>query len=258
LPSAAKLASTSPATAANGTTVNTGRTSLASMRVIGNNGLPITSGYSVNLLAGTLLWTDVTGYSQPVTVQHTIEHVAVVAGLPTAASVTLNQALTRDFPAGSVLSSALVLGTLQAAVGDDFSQQTWTDVWSDARIGNAIAPQYDQITYPIVVTNKGAVTDRWALVFTTTTAYRVLSEALGQIGTGDINTPLALTNPATGVPYFTLSQYGWGLGWAAGNVLRFNTAGANAPAWAIRTILPSAPTTQSDAVTLAVRGDINV
>ena len=50
----------------------------------------------------------------------------------------------------------------------------------------------------------------------------------------------------------------WGSGWAAGNVLRFNTTGANAPVWAARAVLPSAPSSTPDSLTIAVRGDVNV
>lgn len=245
------------ATPTNGATVNAGRTNLAGFRVVGADGVAITAGYSVNLAAGTLLWTATAGYATPVTVYNSIEHVAAVAGLPAADNVLLNQPLTRDFPVGSVLSSALVLDTLQASAGDDFSQATWTGVWSDTRVGDAITPQYDQLAHPILVKNNGAITDRWALIFTTTSAFRVVSESLGQIATGDIYSALAPVNPATGRPYFTLAPEGWGLGWSNGNVLRFNTRGANAPVWAIRVIQPSAVTTGSDSMTLAARGDIN-
>jgi len=172
--------------------------------------------------------------------------------------ITFNRTLTRAFPAGSKVSSTLGLGDLQATVGDDFSQSTWADVWSDTRIGAAISAQYDQVAAPIVVNNRGATTDRWALIFTTASTFRVVSEALGQITTGSINSVCAPVNPATGQPYWTLSDMGWGLGWSAGNVVRFNTTGANFPAWVCRSVLPSAPSASADYLTLAVRGDINV
>lgn len=245
------------ATYANGNTVNCGRTNLASVRVIGSNGAGILTGWTVNLATGILTVVDISGWAQPVTVRHTIEHMAVVSGVPTAQSVLLNRPLTREFPSGSRLSSALVLGDLTGQVGVAFSQQTWTEVWSDSRIGGGISAQYQQLSNPITVSNIGAVNERWAIIFTTSSAFRVIGETLGQITTGDINSVLSPINPATGQPYFTLAALGWGGGWSAGNVLRFNTRGANYPVWVARVVRPSAPSSAPDSLTLAIRGDID-
>ena len=38
------------------------------------------------------------------------------------------------------------------------------------------------------------------------------------------------------MPYFRLPALGWGNGWATGNVLRFNTIGAQFPVWVVRTV----------------------
>lgn len=163
----------------------------------------------------------------------------------------------RAFPAGTLISSAIVLGDLAAAVTDSYSQATWTDVWSDALIGTSPVAQYQQNTHPIVVANNGAITERWALIFTNSTAFRIVGQESGQVGVGTINEVCAPDNDATGYPYFTIAKEGWGGGWAAGNVLRFNTVGANAPIWVARCVLPSAPNATSDSLMLSVRGDIN-
>ena len=248
-------ADTAPATAVNAGTVNCGRTGLASVRVFGNNGQAIATGWTVDLTTGIITWTDVSGFSQPVRVRHAIEHVAVVSSAPSLQSVRLNRAPLRDFVAGSTLSSALLMGDLQALAGASFSQANWTDVWSNSRIGDVILPQYQQVAHPIVVTNPGAVTERWAFIFTSSTAFRFVGETLGLIATGDVNSPFAPVNPATSAPYLTVAATGWGT-WSAGNVLRVNTQGANAPIWPIRTTLPSVAT-GLDSITLALRGDIN-
>lgn len=369
-------ASTSPATATNGGTVNCGRTGLARAVVVGSDGKTVTTGsYSVNRATGVVTTTDVTGWLQPVTVKHTIEDVLGLqrTGLPeirqtasataetvtrgpfalsaqvtmysgrpnvgrikvysrtgqditdlsyaqsngtgdiivsryfvldltagTAAfnllpaspllstfiashspvtlvasgtgtdttvtptqpqanpnQLTFNRGVSRDFPAGSFVSSVLLLGDLQAQTGAVWSQATWTDEWADTRIGSAIAAQFNQAGYPIVVDNRGAVTERWAVIFTTSTTFKLVGETLGQIATGDINTPFAPANPATGQPYFTVPLLGWGTGWSAGNVLRLNTHGANAPMWAARIVMPSPPSDTPDSLTLAIRGDID-
>ena len=363
-------AEVSAAIYANGNTVNCGRTNLASVRLIGADGLGIYSGWSANLATGIVTVTSISGWSQPVRVRHTIEEVLgcsrtgypevsggsagtgvseatapftlsagltmyggrpnvgalrvlsktgqdisnltysyasgptfvsgvrvfnidLAAGTATFAStdvaaliashspvtltvsgtysalstasaaqstlnrVTFNRALTRAFPSGSMLSSMLFVGDLQAGAGQSFEQETWGQVWADTRIGPVIAPQYNQAGHPIAVNNAGALTERWAITFLTSTTFRVVGETLGQIATGDVNTALAPTNPATGQPYFTLAAAGWGSGWSGGNVLRFNTRGANAGVWVARATLPSAPSSTPDSLTVAIRGDID-
>lgn len=249
----------SPQTVSNGQTVNTGRTLLSRLRVIGNDGLEITSGFTRNLDAGTVTFTNVAGFSQPVTIEHRIEDEALCAEAQITGDLRLTRPLTHSYPVpGSYVSSALVVGTLQSASQDGFSQEAWTNVWSDIAIGNPILAQYDDTTNPIQVTNAGAISERWAVIFTSNTSFILVGEQVGQIITGNTASTLAPVNPATGVPYFTLLPAGWGSGWVAGNVYRFNTTGANFPLWVARTVLqsPTAPP-GTDQMTISVRGDID-
>ena len=86
-----------------------------------------------------------------------------------------------------------------------------------------------------------------------------MGESIGQVGTGSVNTVTAPVNPATGVPYFTIAVLGWGSGWAAGNVLRFNTKAANFPMGIARTTLQGPAVAQgSDQAVLRLMGDIDV
>jgi hypothetical protein len=87
---------------------------------------------------------------------------------------------------------------------------------------------------------------------------RVVGENVGQILTNvSINAPIAPNNPQTGVPYFSISDLGWGGGWAVGNVLRFNTAACGGPAWTARTVLQGPPSVESDKYILALRADVD-
>ena len=246
-------------TVSNNQTVNCGRQLLARIRVFGNDGVEITSGFTRNLDAGTATFTNVAGMSQPVVIEHRIEDEALCADAQITGDLRLTRPLTHNYPAGtSHVSSAYVVGTLQAAAQDAFSQNTWTDVWSDVRIGNAILAQFNDTDHPIAVTNAGAVSERWALIFKSNSTFDVVGEALGLILQGTTAATLAPVNPATGVPYFTLQPAGWGSGWAAGNVVRFNTKGANFPLWVARTVRQSpsaAPGT--DQMTISIRGDID-
>jgi hypothetical protein len=80
---------------------------------------------------------------------------------------------------------------------------------------------------------------------------------VGVIALGNTSTDCAPLNPATGSPYFTLPALGWGNGWAAGNVLRFNTIGAQFPVWIVRTVQQGPETVTDDAFTLLIRGDVD-
>jgi hypothetical protein len=113
-----------PAAQANGSTATAGRTNASRLRVIGNNGVvhasfvlnqpaPSGVGCTANLAAGTVAFTDVSGMSQPLTLEHRIEEMSVVASI-SGNTLTLNRALSRAYPAGTRVSSLLMLGDLKA------------------------------------------------------------------------------------------------------------------------------------------------
>lgn len=249
-----------PQAVTNGQTVNVGRTRLARLRVKNNVGVRITTGFTANLDAGTVTFTAVAGYAQPVTIEHRVEDEALASEVQITGDIRLARALTHVFPANTTkVSSAMLVGTLQAASTESFSQLTWTAVWSDIRIGTAIVAQYNQAVYPIVVTNQGSTAERWALIFQSSTTFNIVGEEAGVVATGSVNAITAPVNPATGVPFFTIPILGWGSGWQAGNVLRFNTKAANFPLWVARTTLQSpAAAPGTDQMTLSIRGDIDV
>ena len=248
---------TAPVTVANGDTIDCGRNRIARARLIGSDGETISTGYTADLDAGTLTFTDVTGYVQPVRVEHRIEDGALVTDAQINGRLALARPLTHDFPLGSWVSSALLIGDLQARVSTVFDQVTWTNEWSDTRIGTDTLANFDSVNYPIEVTNDGAITQRWALVFTNTTSFNIIGESLGLIGSGTTNTVTAPLNPSTGVPYFTINPAAFGGGWATGNVLRHTTIAADGNVWVVRTIKPGPRETDDDRFTLILRGGID-
>jgi hypothetical protein len=251
---------TSAATVSNGQTINVGRTRLSRARVIGADDQTITAGYTTDLDAGTVTFTDVAGYSQPVRIEHHISDAALVSSAQINGTLRLNRRLTHDFPLGSYVSSALVIGNMFARVSSLFDQATWSEsapVWSDDLQGGAAGATYNSIDYPPTVTNESAVTERWALVFNTTTTFRIYGEHLGLIGTGNTSADCAPLNPNTGEPYFFLDRLGFGSGWAIGNAIRINTVGALAPLWWLRVIQQGVATEASDSATIMALGDID-
>lgn len=215
--------------------------------------------YTADLDAGTLTMAtplDLTGYTAPYTVRHRIEEENLVSRTQIDGTLELSRPLTYAHDATSYVSSALVFGDLQARYTNLFDQQTWTGVWSDNLIGNAASATYDDLNHPLEVLNNGAVNERWRIDFTSATAFNVVGEHLGIIATGNTSTDLAVINNLTGKPYFVLRAAGWGLGWAAGNQLRFNTLGATGSVWAARTILSGA-SVSGDAFVVERRGDVD-
>lgn len=250
-----------PQTVTNSQDINLGRTRVADVRVIGNNGVEIITGFTVNKVTGHIVFSAVGGYSQPVTITHRVEDMATVVRVLPTGEITLSRPLSHTFPsATSFISSALVVGDLHARVHAAFAQSTWLGNWLDALDPGSSTPiaSYNSALAPPEITNKGGIKERWAIIFTTSTSFRVVGEQVGQIITnGSTAFDCVPNNPATAVPYFTLRATGWGSGWSAGNVLRFNTDGATAPFWIVRSIVPSDPFVGQDKITVAVRGDID-
>lgn len=218
--------------------------------------------YTVDFNAGSVtvpVGSDISALAQPFTVEHRIEDELMLMRADISGKLDLVAGLTHNYPAGtSYVSSKLRKGDLFARAFGYIEQTSWTGVWSDELIGGAPTANFNQIDFPIEVTNRGAITERWAVIFTGATQVRVVGENVGQILTNvSITAPIAPLNPQTGAPYFVISELGWGGGWAAGNVLRFNTAAAGGTAWAARTVLQGPPTVASDAATLAFRADVD-
>jgi hypothetical protein len=253
------------ASVSNGQIINCARVRLSRVRVVGHDGSVIHAGYTSDLEAGTVTFTNVTGYSQPVTIEHRIEDMAVVRDVQISGEISFTRALTHEYPlaspgdptSGSFVSSALVAGDLFARVSLVFDQATWNGTWSDVLSGSSATATFNNTQYPIRVTNRGALTERWIVRLTNSTSFEVIGENVGVIATGNTSADCAPNNPATGAPYFILPALGWGNGWATGNVLRFNTIGAQFPVWVVRTVQQGPESVPDDNFTLLIRGDVD-
>lgn len=249
--------SVGPFTLANGQTKNCGRVRLSRVRVLGSDGAVINTGYTADLEAGTVTFTDVSGYAQPCTIEHRIEDMVQVSDAQINGRLTFTRQVTHTYPVGSVVSSALIAGDLRARVSALFDQATWSGAYADTQVGSSATATFNDVLAPITVSNVGASTERWAIHFTNSISFNVIGENVGQIATGNTSTNCSPINPATGSPYFTIPATGWGSGWAAGNVLRFNTVGALFPVWVVRTIQQGPETVTNDSFTVLIRGDVD-
>ena len=250
-----------------GQVVTLSRDHQVSMTVVGSNDVPIKPDQVViNKEAGSLLFADPLVLNDandnplvpPLKVIDRIEQMSVVSDVQINGDLSIIAPLAWDFPVGTTVSSAVVYGDLQARTKHIFTQRTWSSSspnWRPVGQGAATTAQYNLVNYPIAINNKGAIEGKWALVFTGTTAFQIVEEKLGIIGAGSTASNAAPVNPETNTPYWTIDKDGWGTGWASGNVLRFDTEGALAPLWLVRTTLAGQGTRQDDQFTLQVRGD---
>jgi hypothetical protein len=218
--------------------------------------------YEVDFNAGEItvpVESDITGYDQPFTVHHRIEDELLCARADISGALDLVAGLTHDYPADtSYVSSKLRKGDLFSRAFNYLERTTWTGDWSDTLGGSEPTASFNNIDFPILVTNWGAITERWAVIFTGATLVRVVGQNVGQVLTNvSITEAIEAINAQTDVPYFSIPPLGWGGGWAVGNVLRFNTQAAGSPAWTARTTLQGPATGASDSATLAFRSDVD-
>ncbi|TCB67388.1 hypothetical protein E0H88_12730 [Acinetobacter sp. ANC 4216] len=193
----------------------------------------------------------------PLTVKYRYQDMGLIRDVQINGQLTFTKPLTHNYDAvDTIVGSALVIGDMQARYTRKFVQGSWSNAWADEPSSSILA-NYNDSLYPLQVTNKGAIQERWALIFTDAQSFRCIGEYSGQIGTGSVNVDFAPINPVTGVPYFIIKKEGWGAGWANGNVLRFNTVAANFPVWVIRTVKQSEPAVLSDQFQIMLRGDID-
>ncbi|WP_285259253.1 hypothetical protein [Halopseudomonas bauzanensis] len=251
-----------------GQTVTFDRAYQADVEVVDGKGVPMSPAqYSTDREAGTLKWADPVRLvdaednmlTPPLTIRERVEHMTVCTEVQITGAVSFGSPLPWNLPADeTMVSSAVTWGDLQARVYRWFTQQTWNQGapnWGDTPIGNATTAQYNQLNYPIEITNMGAIAGKWALVFTSATSFNVVEQQLGVIATGNISADCAPINPATSVPYFTIRAAGWGTGWASGNAVRFNTDACLGPMWVVRTVISGQGTVDDDKLKLQIRGD---
>lgn len=187
---------------------------------------------------------------------HRVDDMALCTEARIDGTLQLAQPTYHEFPAADTwVASAVYLGDLQGRVKDWDSYSTDPgDYESEGSISNA---QYNLIAYPIAIDNRGSVSERWKIKFTSSTAFELYGEQRGLVATGSTASSFSPTNPQTGTPYFTIEADGWGSGWQVGNTVRFDTDAAAAPLWLIRTVLPGEATVDDDQLKIELRGDHN-
>lgn len=209
--------------------------------------------FSVDSSAGTVtLNSDFSGFTAPFILSDTISELALVTAV-SVNTVTISTALSREYPIGSSVASVQILGDLQARVGKVRDMTSWANNWD--LDGDAAQGTLNTVDYPIEVTNAAAVNEDWAIVFTSSTAFRCVGKRIGQIATGDTLNDFAPINALTNQPYFVIRSGAFGAGWNPGEAIRFATIASAKPVMPIRTVQAGHSQINTDRAVLAFRGN---
>ena len=245
-----------------GQVVTLSRQNVNLIELYDNDGVYVTEtgNYSSDLTDGTITFEDpldLSAYASPFHAITRIEDMVIATDVQITGHIAVSQPLQHDYPADETLvSGVLPIGDVQARIYNEFTDSSWGNVWQDTRKYSPTTAQYDLVNYPIIVTNRGSVRERFACIFTSTSVVNVVGEHLGVILSGaPIGGDISPINPASGQPYFTIRKEGWGSGWATGQVLRFNSDAGNYPIWFCRTTQQGPATENNDHYCIQIRGD---
>ena len=218
--------------------------------------------WDYDLAAGTITWRtplDLSSYKMPLSVNHAQEERNRITQADIDGTLTLLFAMGRNYPiADTYVSSVLIGGDLQVRVSVPFTQRNWNNKWSDEPVGDLLLNKLNIRDYPMILTDDGAINERWLIRMTGTSTFELYGETLGFVKRGDTLTDLAPINPASGKPYFTIPKQAFGADapWAAQDIIRFNTWGTLLPILVLCAVQPNPnPPTGTDGYTMCLYGD---
>lgn len=218
--------------------------------------------WSYDLANGTITWAtplDLSGYELPLKVMHAKEEKNVILETDIDGTLSLRFALRHDYDTADTYVSGVLVGKdLDVKHSVPFVQRNWDNQWSNERVGEPILNRLNLKDYPMILTDDGAITERWAIVFTSSTQFELYGETLGFVAKTDTLQDLAPINPSTGKPYFTIPKQAFGndAPWATRNIIRFNTEGSLIPFWVLRAVQPTNTTQDGeDGFTMCLFGD---
>jgi hypothetical protein len=215
--------------------------------------------YTVNAVDGTIDFSadlDLTGYTTPLDLELRWHDLSLVAEAQTTGLITLQSPLTHNYSDAAKISALLMHGDLKARVTNLFEQHTDSGSWADALVGDAPTGggRYDDVAYPVYVTNEGAIRERWRIKRRSDSNWDVIGETLGVITVWNGSTTLeARRLPSQPHPYFTIQALGLGAGWSTGNFIQFETYAAQGPFWVLRTVRPGQASVSEDSIRLRHR-----
>lgn len=249
-----------------GQTVQLDRQNLDRICIMDNKDKPVLATlWDYDLDAGSITWEtplDLSGYELPLKVMHAKEEKNRILQVDIDGTLTLMFPLRHDYPIeDTYVSSVLIGGDLAVRTSVPFTQSNWDNVWRDTPNGEQLLNSLNVKDYPIVLTDDGAITERWLIKFTSGSQFELYGETLGFVIKTDTLQNLAPINPSTNKPYFTIPKEAFGgsqgqAPWQTQNVIRFNTTGTLLPFWVLRAVQPTSAKQQGeDGFTLCLFGD---
>lgn len=255
---------TLPTPVVNGTAYPLGRNRVASVVLRDAVGTRLPGAlYEVDRTAGTITVkpaSDISTYALPLAAEHRVQDELQVLSADISGKLVLAGALSHNYPVpGSGVSSKLRQGDKFARVFGYADRTTWLTTWDATHAGTDIGTaSFNSVDFPIGITNRGAITERWAATFVNTTQVRIVGEGVGQVLTAEpIAGLIEAINPQTSAPYFSIPAAGWGGGWSVGNVLLFETQAAGAPTWIARSVQPGGTEVLDDSATFAYIANVD-
>ncbi|OPH38419.1 hypothetical protein [Moraxella equi] len=246
-----------------GQTIQLDRTDLDRLCITDSTGKAVNAElWDYDLEAGSITWTsplDLSDYALPLFATCTWEEKNRIHGVDIDGTLTLIFPIKRDYPLeDTYVASVLIGGNLQVRASVPFTQRNWTNIWQDTRIGDEPLNRLNVKDYPIVLTDDGAIDEKWLIKFTSSSQFELYGQTLGFVLKTDTLQDLAPINPATKKPYFTIPREAFGADtpWSVQEVVRFNTWGTLMPVWVICAVQPSADNPKgSDGYTQVLFGD---
>ena len=246
-----------------GQTINLSRNDVDRISLLDADNKPVLGElWDYDLDAGTITFKtsiDLSSYKMPLKAIHAQEQRNRIVDLDIDGTLSLLFAANRNYPIENTYVSSLLIGDdLAVRVSVPFTQRSWNNVWQDTPQGDQLLNKLKLTDYPMILTDDGAITDRWLIKFISNAQFELYGEALGFVGKFDTLTNLAPINPATGKPYFTIDKLAFGTKtpWAAQDVIRFNTWGTLMPVWVLCAVQPNPnPPTGADGFEQYLFGD---
>ena len=140
------------------------------------------------------------------------------------------------------VASLLSCGTIQSSIS--------TPVVTSAQ------GSYDHATYPIVADNRGSIRQNITLTFTSSTAFTLIGDTLGSLGSGNISgANCSPTNPNVAAPYFIINANGFLGSFVAGDSITFTVLPSAKGLWLKRIIPANTASRAGNKFILVVEGE---
>lgn len=166
--------------------------------------------------------------------------VTAVTYLGDVAEVTLAEPLVSSYGAGAIVSSVYAAGEVKALA-------------SAAQVTSAAGMVVGEM---ITCDSLATVEQDWTLTFTSATAFTIVGDTLGNIGSGNTTSNSAPINPAhPGRSYFTIPAAAFSGTFATGDRITFTTSPAAIPLWYRQVVPAGASAISGNQVILGVDGE---